>query len=118
MAGDDGAVGADVIPDRRDFSRAFRVVAREINEGRDTLTAGTAVWLSGENMNYVKFRIILAVFAERGIFGVEEPMRDSFRVTALPTDGKVDLEGSPLLRRLRACVVAREDHHKDNTRNE
>lgn len=118
MAGDDGAVGADVIPDRRDFARAFRVVAREINEGRDTLAAGTAVWLSGENMNYVKFRIILAVFAERGIFGVEEPMRDSFRVTALPTDGKVDLEGSPLLRRLRACVAAREDHHKDNTRNE
>ena len=118
MAGDDSSVGADVIPDRRDFARAFRVVAREINEGRDTLTAGTAVWLSGENMNYVKFRIILAVFAERGIFGVEEPMRDSFRVTALPTDGKVDLEGSPLLRRLRACAVAREDHHKDNTRNE
>ena len=55
-------------------------------------------------MNYVKFRIILAVFGEVGILHTEEPTRDSFRISVLPVKEKADLESSRLLRRLRDSV--------------
>lgn len=104
VSGDAGGVTREMLPDRDDFARVFRAVCREAKSGRDTFTAETAIWLSGGNMNYVKFRIILAVFGEVGILHTEEPTRDSFRISVLPVKEKADLESSRLLRRLRDSV--------------
>lgn len=118
IAGETCAITSDMLPCREDFARVFRAVSREIKAGRDTFTAETAMWLSGGNMNYVKFRIILAVFGDVGILRTEEPTSDSFRVSLIPTAGKVDLEASPLLRRLRGGVAPDGKNHKDDTHNE
>ena len=49
----------------------------------------------------LKFRVVLDIFDEMGIFRVDEPTADCFRICAVPSRGKTDLEGSRLLRRLR-----------------
>lgn len=102
-----GAVAAEPIylPERADFTAAYRAVCRELEAGRDTFAADIATHLVGARMNPIKFRIILSVFAETGIFAVEEPRQDIFRLSQLPRGrGKVDLEGSGIMRRLRAAV--------------
>lgn len=110
-----GAVAAEPIylPERADFTAAYRAICRELEAGRDTFAADIATHLAGARMNPIKFRIILSVFAETGIFAVEEPRQDIFRLSQLPRGrGKVDLEGSGIMRRLRASVV------KNNSKTE
>lgn len=110
-----GSVAAEPIylPERADFTAAYRAICRELEAGRDTFAADISTHLAGARMNPIKFRIILSVFAETGIFAVEEPRQDIFRLSQLPRGrGKVDLEGSGIMRRLRAAVV------KNNSKTE
>ena len=111
LAGADFDESEDVLPSRQDFARVYRALAHELRSGRDAFTDETAMWLinrgsdgSGrekETICYSKFRAILAVFGEMNIFEVGEPTPGSFRITALPSTGKINLESSRLLSRLR-----------------
>jgi len=101
-----GSVDESMIPTRRDFARVYRALNRELCGGHDTFTASTALWLINRDMpndpvGYLKFRVVLDIFDEMGIFRVDEPTADCFRICAVPSRGKTDLEGSRLLRRLR-----------------
>ncbi len=112
MAGAAFDAGEDVIPERRDFAHVYRTLSRELRVGRNAFTDVTAMWLinrefasperEAEKICYLKFRAILAIFEEMKIFGVSEPTPGSFCISALPANGKTDLEGSALLHRLRA----------------
>lgn len=99
------AANADQLPDRSDFTAAYRAICRELEAGRDTFAADVSRHIAGARMNPIKFRIILSVFAETGILAVDEPMRDVFRLSLLPRGrGKADLEGSVTMRRLRSAA--------------
>lgn len=99
------AADADQLPDRADFTAVYRAVCRELEAGRDTFSADVSRHIAGARINPIKFRIILSVFAETGILAVDEPMRDIFRLSLRPRGhGKADLEGSDIMRRLRAAV--------------
>lgn len=90
------------IPSREDFAAVFRVMRHEISMKRTDVTArGAAALVDGMvSMNYIKLRLIFDIFSEMNILTVKETDRDRFTVGRSPSNEKVQLEKSNILRRL------------------
>lgn len=100
----DGTDLGSYIPSREDFAAVYRVMRHEISMKRTDVTARGAVTLMHGmiSMNYIKLRLIFDIFSEMNILFVEETNRDRFRIGLSPSNAKVQLEKSNILRRLRA----------------
>lgn len=84
----------DLLPDRRDFAQLYRFL-REQNGW--SLGADLLLWrLDGGKMGYARLMTALQVFAERGLLQLGQ---DSgiLQIELCQTDGKVNLEESPIL---------------------
>lgn len=94
----------EYIPSREDFAAVYRVMRHEISMKRTDVTArGAAALVDGMvQMNYIKLRLIFDIFSEMNILTVKETDRDRFTVGMSPSNEKVQLEKSSILKRLRS----------------
>ena len=100
----------DILPSRDDFAYVYKFIVSMLRTGRDTVHVRELLsMLSGASyakesrIGYIKLRVILKVFMEMNIIGMEE-MGDRYRFFLRYTTTKADLEKSTLLRRLRAQI--------------
>ncbi|MBO7376262.1 MAG: single-stranded-DNA-specific exonuclease RecJ [Clostridia bacterium] len=120
--GGDPILCAADIPEREDFVALYGIIDRIVSEGRTSFTDREMMRrLSssglGGRIGFVKYKIMLRVFAETGVFRLDEepavPAEGSSE-WRMPVDvvgvrvperrGKADLEASALMRRLRSLV--------------
>ncbi len=99
---------ADVLPSRADFAFVYKFIVSMLRSGRESASVrellsmlGAAAFSKDTPIGYCKLRIILKVFMEMNIIGMEE-QGEQYRFFLRYSTTKVDLEKSTLLRRLRA----------------
>ena len=100
----------NVIPTRDDFAVVYKTVLASLRSGQNTLThrdlaarlSATAV---GSDIGYIKLKIIIMVFKELNLIGIDEPSDEVYKFTVKYSSTKTDLDKSTLLRRLRSQVV-------------
>jgi hypothetical protein len=56
----------------------------------------------GRDMGYIKLKMIIRIFQELNLLGIEEISEEQYRFCLVFTPGKTDLEKSNILRRLRS----------------
>lgn len=105
-SGDSFDKSENVLPDREDFACVYRYVSNSIRSGTDTLTVrdiqyGIAKSHETRNIGYIKLRIIIKIFQELNLIGIEELSEERFKFKIQYSSSKTDLEKSSLLRRIR-----------------
>lgn len=107
-AGESFSTEDDYLPTRDDFTVVYRQVVAMLRTGRDTVTPRELLSMLSltlrpydRRIGYVKLRIILKVFMEMNIIGMEE-LGEAYRFFLRYSTAKTDLEKSTLLRRLRS----------------
>ncbi len=97
-----------VVPSRDDFARVYKCILSMLRCGRDTAGVRDLLSMLTSSQNdqctaigYCKLRIILKVFMEMNIIGMEEH-GDTYVFFRQYRNTKCDLEKSTLLRRIRA----------------
>lgn len=108
------------IPCRQDFIRVYNLILNGMKGGTTIFTDAFAVYAlrgiltKNDSVNYIKYRIIIEVFDELGIFEIRRyvvvpeeraaeqvlPL-DAFGFIPVEHEVKIDLESSGILRRLR-----------------
>ena len=101
-----------VLPDREDFACVYRFVSNSIRNGNDTLTVrdvqyGISKSHETRNVGYIKLRIIIKIFQELNLIGIEELEEEKFRFRIQYSSSKTDLEKSSLLRRIRNQQISK-----------
>jgi single-stranded-DNA-specific exonuclease len=94
----------NIIPTRDDFVAVYKFIANAYRSGIDTFThRDLAYKLSGisNKIGYIKLKIIIKVFQELNLLGIEELDTEMYRFT-VRYSAKTNLEKSTLLRRLKA----------------
>ena len=95
-----------ILPDREDFACVYRYISNSIRGGNDTLTIrdiqyGISKSHETRNIGYIKLRIIIKIFQELNLIGIEEIQDEKFIFKVHYSASKTDLEKSSLLRRIR-----------------
>lgn len=96
----------NVFPDRDDFASLYRFIVAAVRSGRDAFSHTELVSLlsrrsEGRAINYIKLKIMIKVFAELNIVGIDEYEAESYRFKIYYTTTKTDLEKSHILKKLR-----------------
>ncbi len=96
------------IPDLSEFRNVFRYIRREASGGGRTISLTSSVRVLDKefdvSVNLCKYRIILEVLNERGLIQItREDGDNSFFVKLVPSAGKINIDDSPLLRRIRGA---------------
>ncbi len=98
----------DVVPSRDDFARVYKCILAMLRSGKDTVSIRKLLSMLASTSNdetppigYCKLRIILKVFMEMNIIGMEEH-GDTYVFFRQYKNTKCDLEKSTLLRRIRS----------------
>ena len=96
-----------ILPDREDFACVYRYISNSIRAGNDTLTVrdiqyGISKSHETRNIGYIKLRIIIKIFQELNLVGIEEIEEEKFIFKVHYSASKTDLEKSSLLRRIRS----------------
>lgn len=95
----------NILPERADFETVYRYIFQNIRSGTDRMTNQDMIFhlsAAHSNIGYIKLRIIIKVFSELNIIGIEECGNDSYRFYLPYPRCKTDLEKSTLLRRIRS----------------
>lgn len=96
----------NILPSREDFAAVYRYIVLSVRTGTEILshrdiTSAFAKNYEKRSMNYIKLMIILKVFLELNLIGIEEIDVELYRFKIHYSTSKADLEKSNLLRRLR-----------------
>ena len=96
----------NILPDREDFAAVYRFIVASIRGGTDTLAHrdicfGLSKGHDARDVGYVKLKIIIKVFIELNLVGIEEVADEVYKFTVHYSASKADLEKSYLLRRIR-----------------
>lgn len=93
------------VPDRRDFAAVYRLLRETASMGERFFPVRSMLSRLTSDpslpFGYLKLGLILHVFAESGIITLKEEGKDLYAVDLCKTEGKVDLEQSPLLSRIK-----------------
>lgn len=96
----------DVLPTRDEFVAVYTLVQRNVRAGITRLTHRallSKLFASGTgSIGYVKLKMIIRVFQELNLLGIEEVSEEVYDFHYNFSDKKTDLDKSNLLRRLRA----------------
>jgi hypothetical protein len=88
---------AALAPDREELAAVYRTL-----RARPKQTVCFEILAYRQKLPYAKLRVILDILAERGLLNLELLTPETARAAVLAVSGKVDLEGSPVLKSLRA----------------
>lgn len=94
-----------ILPDRDDFALVYRHIALSVRNGNDTLShkdITSALSRNHKNIGYIKLKIIIKIFRELNLVGIEDVDREVYKFKIHYSTTKTDLEKSNLLRRLRS----------------
>ena len=99
----------DILPSREDFAAVYRHVANTVRTSGDTLSHKDIIYALSHSrdthpINYIKLKIIIKVFQELNLIGIEEISPEVYRFSIHYTTSKSDLEKSCLLKRIRSQV--------------
>ena len=97
----------NLFPDREDFAAVYRYIVLSVRSGNDTLshkdiTSAFSRMQDQPDVGYVKLKIIIKVFIELNLVGIEEIGDEIYKFKVHYSTSKTDLEKSNLLRRLRS----------------
>lgn len=97
----------NVLPARDDFAAVYRLFSNMWRMGTDTVSHKDIVSklsLSSpeRRIGYIKLKIIIKVFQEFNLVGIEETEEEVYKFRVQYTTSKSDLEKSSLIRRLRS----------------
>ncbi len=100
----------NVLPDREDFAAVYRLIQSSVRSGVDKLShrdivSRLRVSEEGSSIGYIKLKIIIMVFTELNIVGIENLPNESYKFKLHYSTTKAKLERSTLLRRLRSQMV-------------
>jgi len=96
-----------ILPDRDDFAAVYRYIVNTARQGEDVLAhrdiiSGMRKSHDSKGIGYVKLKIIIKVFTELNILGINEISPEVYRFKVYFSSSKTDLEKSNLLRRIRS----------------
>ena len=97
----------NVLPDREDFASVYRFIVSSIRAGADTIAHRDICFRmtkmhEARQIGYVKLKIIIKVFQELNLVGIEEISHEVYKFKVHYSTSKADLEKSSLLRRIRS----------------
>lgn len=96
----------NILPSRDDFAVFYKFVSSSVRQGNSTFSISEILSsLSRQkeltSFNYIKIKIMIKVFTELNILGIEEIADDIYRFRIYYSGTKTDLEKSNILRKLR-----------------
>ncbi|MBQ2767614.1 MAG: DHH family phosphoesterase [Clostridia bacterium] len=104
-AGGEYTAEEDIYPEREDFAQVYTTIRREYRLGHDVFTLRTLgiviKQMSGQNINPIKLKFIVRVLQEMQILGIEELAPDRYQFELFFHTGKINLEKSSILRKLK-----------------
>lgn len=93
----------DVFPSRDDFAAVYVLIRRHVRAGIEEMSHRALLSkLVGDGIGYVKLKLIIRVFQELNLLGIEELAPDFYHFHLYSFTTKIDLEKSNILRRLRS----------------
>lgn len=97
----------DILPSRDDFAAVYRYICASIRGGCDTIahrdiSFGLSRGHDARSVGYVKLKIIIKIFQELNLIGIEEVADEVYKFKVQYSTSKADLEKSSLLRRIRS----------------
>ena len=97
----------NVLPSREDFATVYRYIFSSVRAGNDVIAHrdicyNLSVGHEPHKIGYVKLKIIIKVFQELNLVGIEEISDEVYRFRVQYSTSKTDLEKSSLLRRIRS----------------
>ncbi len=99
-------VSENVLPSRDDFAYVYRFLNASVRSGNDTfehrdLCSKLSGLHSQNKINYIKLKVMIKVFTELNLIGIEEYKNEAYKFTLHYSTSKTELDKSNLLRRLR-----------------
>lgn len=92
----------DVFPTRDDFAAFYLLVKRHVRAGIEEMSQRALLTkLAPNGIGYVKLKLMIRVFQELNLLGIEEIAEDFYHFHLYSFTTKIDLEKSNILRRLR-----------------
>ena len=95
----------DVVPQREDFEAVYLYIKHTVRAGNPELSHKAILAhlrQMDREVGYVKLKMIIRIFQELNLLGIEEISEEQYRFRLVFTPGKTDLEKSNILRRLRS----------------
>ena len=101
----------DVLPVREDFAILYRFIITALREGKERLyvsdiTSAISRLNKTSRIGYIKVRVMIKVMQEMNLLSIAELSDDLFSFAEYKRQGKVDLEKSNLLRKLRSQLIS------------
>lgn len=99
----------DVLPTREDFAAVYRYIMSSVRNSTDTISHKDIVFALSRSrdtkpVNYIKLKVIIKVFQELNLIGIEEISPEVYQFSIHYTTSKADLEKSYLLKRIRSQI--------------
>ena len=100
----------NILPDRSDFAAVYRFIQSSVRSGVDVLqhrdiVSRLRVTDEANNIGYIKLKVIIMVFTELNIVGIENLPDETYKFKLHYSTTKAKLERSTLLRRLRSQMA-------------
>ncbi len=100
----------NILPTREDFVAVYKLIQSSVRSGADVLKHRDILFRLknselGVNIGYVKLKVIIMVFKELNIAGIEELSDNTYKFKLHYTTAKAQLNKSTLLRRLRSQMI-------------
>ena len=100
----------EILPDRDDFAAVYRFIVTSVRQGESTLShrdiiSGLKKTYETKNIEYIKLKIIIKIFTELNILGINEISPELYQFKVYFSSAKTDLDKSGLLRRIRSQLV-------------
>ena len=101
----------EVLPVREDFAILYRFIITALREGKERLyvsdiTSAISRLNRTSRIGYIKVRVMIKVMQEMNLLSIAELSDDLFSFAEYKRQGKVDLEKSNLLRKLRSQLIS------------
>ena len=91
-----------MFPTRDDFAAFYLLVKRHVRAGIEEMSQRALLTkLAPNGIGYVKLKLMIRVFQELNLLGIEEIAEDFYHFHLYSFTTKIDLEKSNILRRLR-----------------
>ena len=108
LADDIPAIEAHWAKEGIDFAAVYTLISRTVRAGCDTLSHRSMLSrlsaFGHGDIGYIKLKIIIRVFQELNLVGIEEPTPENYRFEVRFSTKKTDLDKSSWLHRLRSQI--------------
>ncbi len=96
----------DVVPTRDDFAKLYKFLYTSLRSGINAFTHRELMYKlspvqTSKKLTYTKLKIMLKVFAELNILGIEETEDDIYQFKLLYYSSKTDLDKSTILKKIK-----------------